>query len=82
MCLHLKCMHLLDDVEVPFYIVQLPLESILKPYIIIIIIIIIKKYRRCKAVRERSTPKQTKDISPTIPTYRKKEKKGKEISRR
>ena len=45
--------------------------------IIIIIIIIIKKYWQCKAGRGRLTPYQSEDPSPTLPTYRGKEEKGK-----
>ena len=45
--------------------------------IIIIIIIIIKKDWQGKAGRERLTPYQSKDPSPTLPTYRGKEEKGK-----
>ena len=45
--------------------------------IIIIIIIIIKKGRQCEAEREWCTPYQSEDPSPTIPTYRQKEEKGK-----
>ena len=41
----------------------------------IIIIIIIKKDRQCKA--GRLTPYQSEDPSPTLPTYRGKEEKGK-----
>ena len=37
--------------------------------IIIIIIIIIKRGRRCEAGRVWSTPYQSKDPSPTMPTY-------------
>ena len=37
--------------------------------IIIIIIIIIKKGLQCKAERKWYTPYQSKDPSPTIPTY-------------
>ena len=48
---------------------------------IIIIIIIIKKGRQCKAERERYIPYQSEDPSPTIPTYRQKEEKGKESRR-
>ena len=43
----------------------------------IIIIIIIKKDWQCKAGRERLTPYQSEDPSPTLPTYRGKEEKGK-----
>ena len=45
--------------------------------VIIIIIIIIKKDRQCKAGRGRLTPYQYEDPSPTLPTYRGKEEKGK-----
>ena len=45
--------------------------------IIIIRIIIIRKGWQCKAWRERLTPYQSKDPSPTIPTHRMKEEKGK-----
>ena len=45
--------------------------------IIIIIIIIIKKDLQCKAGRGRLTPYQSEDPSPTLPTYRGKEEKGK-----
>ena len=48
-----------------------------KIIIIIIIIIIIKKGREYKAERERFTPYQSNDPSPTVPTYRKKDEKGK-----
>ena len=41
------------------------------------IIIIIKKDWQCKAGRGRLTPYQSKDPSPTLPTYRGKEEKGK-----
>ena len=44
--------------------------------IIIIIIIIIKKDWQCKAGRGRLTPYQSEDPSPTLPTYRAKEEKG------
>ena len=43
----------------------------------VIIIIIIKKDWQCKAGRGRLTPYQSKDPSPTLPTYRGKEEKGK-----
>ena len=46
-------------------------------FIIIIIIIIIKKDWQCKGVRGRLTPYQSEDPSPTLPTYREKEEKGK-----
>ena len=49
--------------------------------IMIIIIIIIKKGQQCKAGREWYTPYQSEDPSPTIPTYRQKEEKGKESIR-
>ena len=43
------------------------------------IIIIIKKAQQCKARREWYTPYQSEDPSPTIPTYRQKEEKGKRV---
>ena len=46
-----------------------------------IIIIIIKKGQQCKAKREWYTPYQSEDPSPTIPTYRQKEEKGKKSRR-
>ena len=49
--------------------------------IIIFIIIIIKKGQQCKAEREWCTPYQSEDPSPTIPTYRQKEDKGKKSRR-
>ena len=45
--------------------------------IIIIIIISIKKDWQCKAGKGRLTPYQSEDLSPTLPTYRGKEEKGK-----
>ena len=42
-----------------------------------IIIIIIKKDWQCKADRGRLPPYQSEDPSPTLPTYRGKEEKGK-----
>ena len=45
--------------------------------IIIILILLLKKRRQCKAEREWYTPYQSEDPSPTIPTYRQKEEKGK-----
>ena len=44
---------------------------------IIIIIIIIKKDWQCKAGRGRLTPYQSEDPSPTLPTDKRKEEKGK-----
>ena len=49
--------------------------------IMYIIIIIIKKGRQCKAEREWYTPYQSEDPSPTTPTYRQKEEKGKKSRR-
>ena len=40
-------------------------------------IIIIKKEWQCKGGRGRLTPYQSEDPSPTLPTYRGKEEKGK-----
>ena len=48
----------------------------------LIIINIIKKDRQCKAERGRLTPYQSKDPSPTLPTYREKEEKGKIVEDR
>ena len=42
-----------------------------------LIIIIIKKDWQCKGGRGRLTPYQSEDPSPTLPTYRGKEEKGK-----
>ena len=42
-----------------------------------IIILIIKKDWQCKAGRRRLPPYQSEDPSPTHPTYRGKEEKGK-----
>ena len=53
--------------------------SSIRGIIIIIIIIIIKKDRQCKAGRVRLTPYQSEDPSPTLPTYRGKEEKGKVV---
>ena len=44
---------------------------------IIIIIIIIKKDWQCKTGRGTLPPYQSEDPSPTLPTYRGKEEKGK-----
>ena len=41
------------------------------------VIIIIKKDWQCQAGRGRLTPYQSEDPSPTLPTYRGKEEKGK-----
>ena len=49
--------------------------------IIIIIITIITKGRHCKAEREGYTPYQSEDPSPTTPTYRQEEEKGKKSKR-
>ena len=49
----------------------------LQKYSLFIIIIIIKKDWQCKAGRGRLTPHQSEDPSPTLPTYRGKEEKGK-----
>ena len=56
-------------------------KKILLQIIIIIIIIIIKKGQQSKAGREWYTPYQSEDPSPTIPTYRQKEEKGKKSRR-
>ena len=44
-------------------------------------IIIIKKGGQCKSEREFYTPYQSEDPSPTIPTFRQKEEKGKKSRR-
>ena len=49
----------------------------LNVHTLIIIIIIINKYWQCKAQRGRLTPYQSEDPSPTLPTDRGKEEKGK-----
>ena len=43
----------------------------------LLLLLLLKKGRQCKAEREWYTPYQSEDPSPTIPTYRQKEKKGK-----
>ena len=45
----------------------------------LIIIIILKKDGQCKAGRGRLIPYQSKDPSPTLPTYRGKEEKEKKV---
>ena len=45
------------------------------------IIIIINKDWQCKAGRGRLTPYQSEDPSPTLPTYRGKEEKGKTVDK-
>ena len=42
-----------------------------------VIIVIIKKDWQCKAGRGKLTPYQSEAPSPTLPTYREKEEKGK-----
>ena len=59
--------------------------KLLKPFVLCLtcffarlhINIIIKKDWQCKAGRGRLTPYQSEDPSPTLPTYRGKEEKGK-----
>ena len=46
-------------------------------YNYLLIIIIIKKDWQYKPGRGRLTPYQSEDLSPTLPTYRGKEEKGK-----
>ena len=57
------------------FIANARLEVSLK--LTVIIIIIIKKNWQWKAGRGRLTPYQSEDPSPTLPTYRGKEEKGK-----
>ena len=54
-----------------------PTEKFSSPFYIIII----KKGRQCMTEREWYTPYQSEDPSPTIPTYRQKDEKGKKIRR-
>ena len=46
--------------------------------LLFLIIIIIKRDWQCKAGRERSTPYQSEDPNPTIPTLERKKRKGKQ----
>ena len=62
-------------------IVFLSIQSSRSFSIYFIIVIVIKKGQQCKAGREWYTPYQSEDPSPTIPTYRQKEEKGKESRR-
>ena len=62
----------------PLFLLML---NIFMSYHSIIIIIIIIKGRQCKAEREWCTPYQSEDPSPTIPTNRQKEEKGKKSRR-
>ena len=48
-------------------------------FIIIFIFTINKRGRKCIAGSDRFTPYQSEDLIPTIPTYRKKEGKGKTV---
>ena len=52
-------------------------ELILGMSLILLLFIIIKKDWQCKAGRGRLPPYQSEDPSPTRPTYRGKEEKGK-----
>ena len=54
-----------------------PVNQAICIFIIIFIIIIIKKDWQCKAGTGRLTPYQSEDPSPTLPTDRGKEEKGK-----
>ena len=58
----------------PLYLTVFPIDTKKKA---VFIIIIIKKDWQCKAGRGRLTPYQSEDPSPTLPTYRGKEEKGK-----
>ena len=42
-----------------------------------LLLLLLKKGQQCKVGREWYTPYQSEDPSPTIPTYRQKEEKGK-----
>ena len=59
----------------------LPVENVVPQNVGSIFIFVIKKGRQCKAERESYTPYQSEDSSPTIPTYRQKEEKGKKSKR-
>ena len=66
--------------EIPWYLVYMHVLTHIMGhsfFFIIIIIIIIKKDWQCKAGRGRLTPYQSEDPSPTLPTYRGKEERGK-----
>ena len=65
------------ELFISIYKIQLNLFKITVLYNFFYIIIIIKKGWQRKAVRERLTPYQSEDSSPTIPTHRMKEEKGK-----
>ena len=60
-----------DNTQAAYYYIHYIHDII----IIIIIIISIKKDYQCKAGRGRLAPYQSGDPSPTLPTYRGKEKK-------
>ena len=64
-----------------FKLCQLSQATWSPPYKLQLAIIIIKKGLQWKAQREWYTPYQSEDLSPTIPTYRQKEEKGKKSRR-
>ena len=52
-----------------------------KHLLLLLLLLLFKKGRQCKAGREWLTPYQSEDPNPTVPTYRKKEEKGKNSRR-
>ena len=64
-----------------YQLYKMSAENIMQFFSSFWIIIIIKKSQQCKAGREWYTQYQSEDPSPTIPTYRQKEEKGKESRR-
>ena len=47
--------------------------------LLLLLLLLLKKGRQCKAGRERLMPYQPEDPSPTTPTHRRKEEKGKTV---
>ena len=45
--------------------------------LLLLLLLLLLKHWQCKAGRGRLTPYQSEDPSPTLPTYRGKEEKGK-----
>ena len=64
-----KCTALLFKVDKYFFLFEKNIQDLL--------LFIIKKDWQCQAGRGRLTPYQSEDPSPTLPTYRGKEEKGK-----
>ena len=74
-----QCGVLLPLHSLNYWTVQSVVQVFYLGAILIIIIVIIKKGWQCKAGRERLTPYQSKDPSPTIPTHRMKNEKEKSV---